>query len=284
MVESEARGLSEEVMLGAVLFGHEQMQVVDPGDPRTGGRGQQGPDRLAPPCSRPGNWPRRSPTPAAPDRRGLYHQGEDGPLRRPGRDPRRRHRPSSAASRARAWTEQQVQGAIERLESKIVRGPIIAGEPRIDGRDTKTVRPITIRTGVLPRTHGSALFTRGETQALVITTLGTERDSPDHRRTGRRAARALHAPLQLPALLRRRDRAASAAPSGARSATAGWPSAACWPSCPSIEEFPYSVRVVSEITESNGSSSMASVCGTSLSLMDAGRPDQGRRWPAWPWA
>jgi polyribonucleotide nucleotidyltransferase len=157
------------------------------------------------------------------------------------------------------------------LEAKVVRGRILAGEPRIDGRDTRTVRPITIRTGVLPRTHGSALFTRGETQALVVATLGTGRDEQivealtgnysDHfllnynmppfatGETGRMGApkrrEVGHGRLAKRAL------------------------AACMPT---KEEFGYTIRVVSEITESNGSSSMASVCGGSLAMMDAGVP------------
>jgi polyribonucleotide nucleotidyltransferase len=165
----------------------------------------------------------------------------------------------------------KVEGLLFEIEARIVRGQILAGEPRIDGRDTRTVRPIEIRTGVLPRTHGSALFTRGETQALVITTLGTERDAQridalagefeDHflfhynmppfatgevGRMGSTKRREVgHGRLAKRALV------------------------AC---LPSKEEFPYTLRVVSEITESNGSSSMASVCGGCLSLMDAGVP------------
>ena len=168
-------------------------------------------------------------------------------------------------------------GASKKLKKSTVRGRILAGEPRIDGRDTKTVRPITIRTGVLPRTHGSRLFTRGETQALVVTTLGTERDSQiiDALEGERKEAFMLHynfPPFCVGEL------AASAAPNGARSVTAVWPKRGVLACMPNLTDFPYSIRVVSEITESNGSSSMASVCGTSLSLMDAGAAEiAGRR-------
>ena len=134
-----------------------------------------------------------------------------------------------------------------------MRNQILAGEPRIDGRDTRTVRPITIRTGVLPRTHGSALFTRGETQALVVATLGTGRDEQIIDALKGEYTRALHAPLQLAAVRHRRDRPRRHARSAARSATAAWPSARCWRCCPTAEEFGYTMRVVSEITESNGS-------------------------------
>jgi polyribonucleotide nucleotidyltransferase len=160
------------------------------------------------------------------------------------------------------------------LEMKIVRGRILAGEPRIDGRDTKTVRPISIRTGVLPRTHGSALFTRGETQALVITTLGTERDSQiiDALDGEHREPFMLHYNFP-PFCVGEVGRVGS--PKRREIGHGRLAKRGVLACMPSIEEFPYSVRVVSEITESNGSSSMASVCGTSLSLMDAGVPVKG---------
>ncbi len=161
--------------------------------------------------------------------------------------------------------------AFGKLEKTIVRGAIINGEPRIDGRDTRTVRPITVKVGVLPRTHGSALFTRGETQALVVTTLGTERDS--------QIIDALEGSYRDNFMLQYNFPPYSVGETGrvgspkrreighGRLAKRGVLGV-----MPSAEEFPYSMRVVSEITESNGSSSMASVCGTSLSLMDAGVP------------
>jgi polyribonucleotide nucleotidyltransferase len=181
---------------------------------------------------------------------------------------------SLCAGEGSTWTEHQVQGAIERLESQIVRGNIIEGRPRIDGRDTRTVRPITIRTGVLPRTHGSALFTRGETQALVITTLGTERDSQiiDALEGERREHFMLHYNFP-PFCVGEIGRVGS--PKRREIGHGRLAKRGVLAVMPGIEAFPYSVRVVSEITESNGSSSMASVCGTSLSLMDAGVPIKG---------
>jgi polyribonucleotide nucleotidyltransferase len=152
-----------------------------------------------------------------------------------------------------------------------VRGRILAGEARIDGRDTATVRPIHVRTGVLPRTHGSALFTRGETQAMVITTLGTERDSQiiDALEGERREAFMLHYNFP-PFCVGETGRVGS--PKRREIGHGRLAKRGVLASMPTPAEFPYSIRVVSEITESNGSSSMASVCGTSLSLMDAGVP------------
>ena len=165
----------------------------------------------------------------------------------------------------------EVKDVFFSLESKIVRSQILDGEPRIDGRDTRTVRPITIRTGVLPRTHGSALFTRGETQALVVATLGTGRDEQiiDALMGEYRDRFMLH--YNMPPYAtgetgrmgasKRREIGHGRLAKRALAAT-----------LPSAEEFGYSMRVVSEVTESNGSSSMASVCGGSLALMDAGVP------------
>ncbi|MGB5582855.1 MAG: polyribonucleotide nucleotidyltransferase, partial [Gammaproteobacteria bacterium] len=169
------------------------------------------------------------------------------------------------------WSEMAVLDAFGKLEKKIVRGRIIAGEKRIDGRSNSDVRQISVRTGVLPRTHGSALFTRGETQALVVTTLGTSRDAQiiDALDGSYREAFMLHynfppycvGETGMVGSPKRREighgRLAKRGVLGVM---------------PTEEEFPYTIRVVSEITESNGSSSMASVCGTSLSLMDAGVP------------
>ena len=169
------------------------------------------------------------------------------------------------------WSEGEVKDALDKLKKKTVRGRILSGEPRIDGRDTKTVRPISVRTGVLPRTHGSALFTRGETQALVVTTLGTERDS--------QIIDALDGTYREPFMLHYNFPPFCVGETGRvgspkrREIGHGRLAKRGVLSCmPTLEEFPYSIRVVSEITESNGSSSMASVCGTSLALMDAGVP------------
>ena len=164
-----------------------------------------------------------------------------------------------------------MEAALFKLESNIVRQRILNGEPRIDGRDTSTVRPITVKVGVLPRTHGSALFTRGETQALVVTTLGTTRDAQiiDALEGERREPFMLHYNFppfsvgetgMMGSPKRREIGHGNLARRGVQAVM------------PDMTTFPYVIRVVSEILESNGSSSMASVCGTSLSLMDAGVP------------
>ena len=164
-----------------------------------------------------------------------------------------------------------MRGAIEKLEKEIVRGRILAGEPRIDGRDTRTVRPISIRVGLLPRVHGSALFTRGETQALVVTTLGTSRDAQiiDAIQGERREHFIFHYNFP-PFSVGETGRVGS--PKRREIGHGRLAKRGVAAVMPSEEEFPYSIRVVSEITESNGSSSMASVCGSSLSMMDAGVP------------
>ena len=268
MVESEAKILSEEIMLGAVIYGHEQSRVAI----------QAIRELVAEAGVTPWNW-----TPPVADEAlnqalvaaakeslvAAYHIPEKQ-LRQKALKEARAAAVATLTSNEQ-YSEKAVKTALEALEYHTVRNSILTEGKRIDGRDMKTVRPISIRTGVLPRTHGSALFTRGETQALVIATLGTGRDaqlidaidgeykdnfmfhynfppycvgevgmvgSPKRREIGhgRLAKRGVQAIM------------------------------------PSQEEFPYVVRVVSEITESNGSSSMASVCGSSLALMDAGVP------------
>ncbi len=270
MVESEARELSEEVMLGAVLFGHEQMQIVI-----------QNIKELAAEAA-PQAFPFTPPQENTELLEAVAAEAE-GPLGAAYQIAEKLERYKKADQIAAAtveklchaegaqWSEPEVYGAIEKIKKRIVRGRILDGEPRIDGRDTRTVRPISVRTGVLPRTHGSALFTRGETQALVVTTLGTERDSQiiDALEGERREPFMLH--YNFPPFCvgetgrvgtpkRREIGHGRLAKRGVE---------ACMPA---MQDFPYSIRVVSEITESNGSSSMASVCGTSLSLMDAGVP------------
>ena len=273
MVESEANELPEEVMLGAVLFGHEQMQVA-----------VQAIRELAAAVNKaPLPW---TPAPVDNELASAVEQAvgaELGEAYRVKEKMARYERLNAVRSQAvetlcvgesPRWGAAEVTEAVEKLEKKIVRGRILAGEPRIDGRDSRTVRPIVIRTGVLPRTHGSALFTRGETQALVVTTLGTERDSQiiDALEGERREHFMLHYNFppfcvgeigRVGSPKRREIGHGRLAKRGVRAVM------------PTIEEFPYSIRVVSEITESNGSSSMASVCGTSLSLMDAGVPLRG---------
>lgn len=272
MVESEASELSEEIMLGAVMFGHEQMQVAI-----------QAINELKDEVGKPAwDWQPvledetlkdqvftaiRSDIEAAysiadkMDRYAAIDQAKQKVL----------EQLEVSDGNPDGYEAADIEKMVSKLQKEIVRGRIIAGEPRIDGRDTQTIRPIDCQVGILPKVHGSALFTRGETQALVVTTLGTEKDaklvddllgsysdrfmlhynfppysvgecgrvgSPGRREIGH-------------GMLARRGVAAL---------------------LPTAEEFPYTIRVVSEITESNGSSSMATVCGTSMSLMHAGVP------------
>ncbi len=270
MVESEARELPEEVMLGAVLFGHEQQQVVLQAIKELAAEVGITPAEYAVPEV--GADLAAAVEAAAGEGIGSAYKVADKMER-------------YAAIKAvvvetvaalcggedARWDKAEVKDVIEKLKKSTVRGRILEGEPRIDGRDTTTVRPISVRTGVLPRTHGSALFTRGETQALVVTTLGTERDS--------QIIDALDGSYREPFMLHYNFPPFCVGETGrvgspkrreighGRLAKRGV--MACMPT---ITDFPYAIRVVSEITESNGSSSMASVCGTSLSLMDAGVP------------
>ncbi|TDJ43417.1 MAG: polyribonucleotide nucleotidyltransferase [Gammaproteobacteria bacterium] len=271
MVESEADCLSEDVMLGAVVFGHDQMQVAITAI-----------NELAAEVGKPA-WDWQAPevnsalvdavkAQSAAALTDAYQISEK--QERYTRIGEIRDAAVAALVPAEGegeYSADEVKGQFHKLEGEVVRERVLSGAPRIDGRDTRTVRPIKVRTGILPRTHGSALFTRGETQAIVVATLGTDRDaqiidaldgemrdrfmlhynfppycvgetgfmgSPKRREIGhgRLARRAIEAVL------------------------------------PAADVFPYTIRVVSEITESNGSSSMASVCGTSLALMDAGVP------------
>jgi polyribonucleotide nucleotidyltransferase len=273
MVESEANQLSEEVMLGAVLFGHEQMQVAIRAIRELAAEVGKPPMEFTPPEED----TELAVAVAAQAEAGL---GEAYTVA----DKLARYARVDAVVKATVdtlcgaaegeqprWSEGQVRSALEKLKKKIVRGRILAGKPRIDGRDNRTVRPISVRTGVLPRTHGSALFTRGETQALVVTTLGTERDSQiiDALDGERREHFMLHYNFP-PFCVGELGRVGS--PKRREIGHGRLAKRGMLAVMPSIADFPYSVRVVSEITESNGSSSMASVCGTSLSLMDAGVP------------
>ncbi|MGD8569524.1 MAG: polyribonucleotide nucleotidyltransferase [Gammaproteobacteria bacterium] len=271
MVESEANELSEDVMLGAVVFGHEQMQVVIQGiKDFVKGAGVQ-----------PWDWqpPETDDSVNVAIAEAAKNEFIEAYQIREKQD--RYTRLGEIRSGLieklcneedeNSYDEKDVRNAIEKLEKQIVRGQIIEGKPRIDGRDTKSVRPINVRVGVLPRTHGSSLFTRGETQALVVTTLGTARDAQniDAIEGERKEHFMLH--YNFPPYCvgetgfvgspkRREIGHGRLAKRGVIAVM------------PDVNEFPYSIRVVSEITESNGSSSMASVCGTSLSLMDAGVP------------
>jgi len=267
MVESEAKELSEEVMLGAVLFGHEQMQVVinqiaelaaEVNKPMWDWQAQAADETLAEKLRSIGATLLTE-----------AYTVKDKLLRRDTLSTVRKQLLEQVIEEQ--WSEAQVMSAIEHLEKDLVRSSILAGNPRIDGRDTKSVRPITIRTGVLPRTHGSALFTRGETQALVVTTLGSDRDVQmiDALEGERKDAFMLHYnfPPYCVGEIGRVGSPKRREIGHGRLARRGVEAV-----LPAKQDFPYVLRVVSEITESNGSSSMASVCGTSLSLMDAGVP------------
>jgi polyribonucleotide nucleotidyltransferase len=270
MVESEAKGLSEEIMLGAVMYGHEQMQVaIDTIN------------ELAAEVGKPA-WDWEAPAEDAElaaavaaacesaladayqitdkqERQAAVGAAKDAAIE------------ALAADEDARWSADEVRGAASKLEKTIVRSRVIKGEPRIDGRDTKTVRPIDVEIGVLPRAHGSAVFTRGETQAIVTTTLGTGRDAQiiDAIEGERKEPFMLH--YNFPPFCvgetgfvgspkRREIGHGKLAKRGIQAVM------------PNMDDFGYIIRVVSEITESNGSSSMASVCGTSLALMDAGVP------------
>lgn len=268
MVESEANILSEDVMLGAVMYGHKEMQVVinavrelasEVGKPRWEWTAPETDTSLEAKVEATFEQPLSE---AYKISEKLSRQQAVGELR---------SKAIEEISSEDGPTVAEVADEFGRLEKRIVRGKIIAGEPRIDGRDTKTVRPIFVRTRVLPRTHGSALFTRGETQALVVTTLGTGRDAQiiDAIEGERKETFMLHYNFP-PYSVGEAGRTGSP---GRREIGHGkLAKRGVQAVMPNQEEFPYVIRVVSEITESNGSSSMASVCGTSLSLLDAGVP------------
>ncbi|WP_404360142.1 polyribonucleotide nucleotidyltransferase [Methylotuvimicrobium sp. KM1] len=268
MVESEAQCLSEEVMLGAVLFGHEQMQTAIAAIKELAAMVNKAPMAWQPEAA---NTELESLVIAEVEAgiKAAYQVPEK--LVRQEQLKEIRNAAVDKLTADEQYSESDIRGIIENLEKKIVRGSILDEGKRIDGRDLKTVRPISIRTGVLPRTHGSALFTRGETQALVVATLGTERDSQiiDALEGEYRESFMLH--YNFPPYCvgetgfvgspkRREIGHGRLAKRGVQAVL------------PNMDEFPYVVRVVSEITESNGSSSMASVCGSSLALMDAGVP------------
>jgi polyribonucleotide nucleotidyltransferase len=270
MVESEAELLSESVMLGAVVYGHEQMQVAI-----------NAIRELAAKTAKP-SWDWKAPALDADLAKAVAAHAEVELVKAyQVTEKQARHTrvgeikkslvDALATGDGARYQPRQVTDELGRLEYNIVRRRIIAGEPRIDGRDMHTVRKITVETGVLPRTHGSALFTRGETQALVTTTLGTGRDAQiiDALAGERKEPFMLHYNFppfsvgetgMMGSPKRREIGHGNLARRGVSAVM------------PDMTTFPYIIRIVSEITESNGSSSMASVCGTSLSLMDAGVP------------
>jgi polyribonucleotide nucleotidyltransferase len=271
MVESEANMLPEDVMLGAVMFGHEQMQVVvtainelaaEVGKPSWDWQAPEADEALADKIAA-----------TSTDAITSAYQIADKMQRQDAVKAARNAAVETlaAAEDEEGWSAADVQDVFSKLEKKIVRSRIIAGEKRIDGRGTSDVRAITVRTGVLPRTHGSALFTRGETQAIVVTTLGTARDA--------QIIDALGGSYREPFMLHYNfppycvgETGMVGSPKRREIGHGRLAKRGVLGVMPSEEDFPYTIRVVSEITESNGSSSMASVCGTSLSLMDAGVP------------
>ncbi|MEO1575943.1 MAG: polyribonucleotide nucleotidyltransferase, partial [Pseudomonadota bacterium] len=270
MVESEADRLSEDVMLGAVMFGHEQMQTAitainelaaEVGNPSWGWEAPAADPAIADAVAE-----------LIGDKLGEAYQITEkteryekvGALRDTVME-------SLAGGDEPKFDSDAVKSAFGKAESTFVRNRVLDGAPRIDGRDTRTVRPIDVQVGVLPRTHGSALFTRGETQAIVVTTLGTARDA--------QIIDALEGEYREPFMLHYNfppycvgETGFMSGPKRREIGHGKLAKRGIAAVMPDMEAFPYVIRVVSEITESNGSSSMASVCGTSLALMDAGVP------------
>jgi polyribonucleotide nucleotidyltransferase len=270
MVESEANELPEEVMLGAVVFGHQQQQAVielihslveEAGKPEWDWQ----------PAAKDEATIAKVTAAAESDLRAAYQLRSKQARQQRLKEITAKVAADVLPADAGADARNHVSNILFDLESKIVRQQILAGEARIDGRDTRTVRPISIRTGVLPRTHGSALFTRGETQALVVATLGTARDEQivDALMGEYRDRFMLHYNMP-PYATGEAGRVGT--PKRREIGHGRLAKRALLAVLPTAEEFAYSIRVVSEITESNGSSSMASVCGGSLALMDAGVP------------
>ena len=271
MVESEAKGLSEDVMLGAVMYGHEQLQTAI-----------DAVSELAAEAGKPAwNW--QAAEEDAELTSAVAAQATAGFTEAYQISDKMERQAAVADLKAAAvaalagegddarWSAEEVSGALSKLEKNVVRQRVIKGEPRIDGRDQNTVRPIHVDVGVMPRAHGSAIFTRGETQAVVVTTLGTGRDAQiiDAIEGERKDPFMLHYNFPpycvgetgfIGSPKRREIGHGKLARRGIQAVM------------PDLDDFGYVIRVVSEITESNGSSSMASVCGTSLALMDAGVP------------
>ena len=270
MVESEARGLSEDIMLGAVLFGHEQMQAAIGAI-----------NKLAAEAGKP-RWDWKAAEPNVALKQAVAKLAEAdfaaayGIVVKQARVTRLAEIRSAVQAALSGgenpqFTRDQVTTELHDLEYRLVRDLILSGKPRIDGRDLRTVRPITIEVGALPRTHGSAIFTRGETQALVTTTLGTGRDAQivDALAGERREPFMLHynfPPFSVG------ETGFMGSPKRREIGHGNLARRGISAVMPDLQSFPYVLRVVSEVLESNGSSSMATVCGTSLALMDAGVP------------
>jgi polyribonucleotide nucleotidyltransferase len=270
MVESEAQELTEDQMLGAVLFAHQEMQVAinaikelaaEAGKPRWDWQPDAPDQTLA----------QRLEALALPSLTEAYQIQDKAKRQSAISELRASARDVLAGSATAEFTPDAVSDAFGRLEKSIVRKRVLNGEARIDGRDHKTVRPIDIQVGWLPKTHGSAIFTRGETQAIVVATLGTMRDSA--------LIEALQGTYKDSFLLHYNfppycvgEAGMMVGPKRREIGHGKLARRAVEAVLPDVEDFPYTLRVVSEITESNGSSSMATVCGTSLALMDAGVP------------
>jgi polyribonucleotide nucleotidyltransferase len=269
MVESEADGLSEEIMLGAVVFGHQQGNVAIAAI-----------DELVRDAGKPSwNWvaPAKN-EPLIAKVGALADEGLAAAYQIRNKQARTqacRTVTANVMAGLKAdgveFDKVEVESLLFEIEARIVRGQILAGEPRIDGRDTRTVRPIEIRNSILPRTHGSALFTRGETQALVVATLGTNRDAQRIDALAGEFEDSFMMHYNMPPFATG-ETGRVGSPKRREIGHGRLAKRALIAALPSKEDFPYSMRVVSEITESNGSSSMASVCGGCLALMDAGVP------------
>jgi polyribonucleotide nucleotidyltransferase len=268
MVESEAKQLSEDIMLGAVMFGHEQFQVVIENIKAMAKEAN----------TKSWDWVEKEKDEALENE----IQSRAGDLVREAYSIQDKLERKERLSEIKKeviegmtegedpqWSSAVIVAAIESLESHIVRSSVLSGENRIDGRDSKTIRPITVETGILPRTHGSALFTRGETQAIVVVTLGTQRDA--------QIIDAIEGSYKDPFMFHYNfppfcvnETGRVGTPKRREIGHGRLAKRGILGVMPDMGEFPYAIRVVSEITESNGSSSMASVCGSSLALMDAG--------------
>ena len=273
MVESEANELSEEVMLGAVMFGHEQMQAAINAINELADEG--GKDDW--------DWEAKASDAALVEKiraiaesdLGEAYRMKSKSLRQEKLEEIKRRVLDECVVNAEVPADSNVaRGILKEMEAKIVRGQILNGEPRIDGRNTRTVRPISIRPTLLPRVHGSVLFTRGETQAIVTTTLGTGQDEQSiDALQGEYTERFMMHYNFPPFSTGETGRVGS--PKRREIGHGRLAKRALLAVLPAKEEFGYTLRVVSEITESNGSSSMATVCGGCLALMDAGVPLKG---------
>jgi len=272
MVESEAKELPEEIMLGAVMFGHRHFQPVINAIIELAEKAAKEPREVAGADN--AELERALRAQVEQDLRAAYSiagKGERHDAVEAAKAKAIAHFVPDGATEKPAYDERQIAGAFKELEAKIVRNNILDTGRRIDGRDVKTVRPIVSEVGVLPRTHGSALFTRGETQALVIATLGTGEDEQfiDALQGTYKETFLLHYNFP-PFSVGETGRVGAPGRREVGHGKLAW--RALHPILPPHHEFPYTIRIVSEITESNGSSSMATVCGSSLALMDAGVP------------